>query len=216
MAPPFKTNRSNCQRVRNDIDAKLGVVFGQEAFIPKIVIPLAAIVFIAVQYADTSVDGYGFQVIMHKVVAPAVEFKTGGGWAIGKLEKGGVNGMVVRDFLQRLRSERLINFLLERLGKQPVDVVIAVVHEHEPAVLHVAFELIALVLRKLHQLVPAEVAERTFKQIGTIQPHYPLFLIDGQRGVFHERMQQIARHPLIGIPVAGGVLNAGKNERFQG
>jgi len=105
---------------------------------------------------------------MHEVVAPAVKFKTGGGGAVGKLEKDGVDGVVVRDFLHRLRPERPVHLLFERLSKQPVDVVITVVHKDEPAVLHVAFELIALVLRKLHQLMSAEVAERTFEEIGIV------------------------------------------------
>ena len=85
---------------------------------------------------------------MHQVVAPAVQLKRRRWWTFGKLEKAGINGVVVGDLLQRLRPERPAHLLLEGFGKQPVDVVVAVVHEDKPPILHVAFKLIALGLRE--------------------------------------------------------------------
>ena len=46
-------------RVHDDVDAKLCIVFRQESLIPKVVVPFAAIVLIAVQHANASVDGDG-------------------------------------------------------------------------------------------------------------------------------------------------------------
>lgn len=152
---------------------------------------------------------------MHEVVAPAIQLERGCRRAFGKFEKARVEGVIIGNLLQRFRAERPGHFLLERFGKQPIDVVVAVVGEHEPAVLYVPFELVAFGLGKLDQLMPAEVAKRTFVQIGTIQPHDALFLIDRNRGVFHQRMEQVDGHPLIGIPVSGGVLNTGEDEGFQ-
>gem|GEM_PF-4282160 len=36
------------KRVRDDVDAEFGVVFGQEAFVSEVVVPFAAVIFVAV------------------------------------------------------------------------------------------------------------------------------------------------------------------------
>ena len=65
-------NRLGRQGVHNDIDPKLGVVLGQKAFISEIIVPLAAVILVAVQNPDAIANDYSFEVIMHQVIAPAV------------------------------------------------------------------------------------------------------------------------------------------------
>ena len=81
---------------------------------------------------------------MHEVIAPAVQLEGRGRRTVGKLEKARIDRMSIGNLLQRFRTERAGHFLLEGFGKQPVDIVVAVVGEYEPAVLYVPFELVAL------------------------------------------------------------------------
>ncbi len=92
---------------------------------------------------------------------------------------------------------------------------ITIVDEDKAAVLDVPFEMFPLLRRKLHQLMATQVTERAFEQVRTAQLHHFFLLINGQRRVFHQRMQDVDRHPLIGVPIAGGILNAGEDEGFQ-
>ena len=69
---------SGVQGVHHDIDRELGVVFGKEALVAPIVIPLTAVILVAVKQAETAVEFDAFEVIMHDIVAPAIQFETGG------------------------------------------------------------------------------------------------------------------------------------------
>lgn len=60
------------QRIHHDIDPEPCVINCQESFVAEVVIPFAAVIFVAVQYPDPAVDDNCFQIIVHKVVAPAV------------------------------------------------------------------------------------------------------------------------------------------------
>jgi hypothetical protein len=92
--------------------------------------------------------------------------------------------------------------------------VVAVVHEYEAAVAHVLHEVLFLGRRKLHQPVPAEVAEGVVEQLGAVEGHYFFLGLDGHRGVLHQRVQQVGGHALVhGIPIAGVVAEAHECER---
>lgn len=203
------------QGIYHNIHPKTRIINGQETFVPEIVVPLAAVIFVAVQDADLSVDRDRFEIVVHEVVAPAVQLEGGGRRAIGKFEKTVVNRMVVGDFLQGFRAKRPGHFLLKRLGKKAVDIVVAIVDEHETAILHIPFEMVALLGRKFHQLMPAQIAEWAFEYFVTAQLYDFFLLVDRDRGVLNQRMQQIGRHSLVGIPVTGGVLDSGEEKRFQ-
>src|SRR5436853_6509287 len=60
-------------RVDGDIDGEFGIVVAQEAFVPPVVVPLAAVVLVAVQNRKTIAPLDALQVVMDDVVAPAVE-----------------------------------------------------------------------------------------------------------------------------------------------
>jgi len=150
---PVGSSQLSGKRIRYNIDPKLGIVFGQKAFIPKVIIPFAAVVFIAVKHADSTIHHDGFEVVMHEVVAPAVQLERRSGRPFGKLKKAGVQGMVIWNLPQGLWPERSGHLLLEGFGKQPVDVMIAIINEYEPTILDVSPELLAFVLRKFDQFV---------------------------------------------------------------
>jgi len=73
--------------IEDNIYPKFGIILGQEPFVPEIIIPFAAIVFIAEEYADAVIYQNCFQVIMYQVISPAIQFKRGSGRAFFKAEK---------------------------------------------------------------------------------------------------------------------------------
>ena len=51
----------------------------------------------------------------------------------------------------------------------------------------------------------AEVGEGVVEDIGAVEGYHFFLHIDGDGGVFDERIQQVGGHPLIGVPIAGSV-----------
>jgi hypothetical protein len=89
---------------------------------------------------------------------------------------------------------------------------IAVIHKDKASTLHIVFENLPLLLSKLHELMPAEVTKGTFVNLFAAQFNHTLFLIHRNRGILYQAMQDIGRHALIRIPIAGGVFDAGEEE----
>src|SRR5690554_2849367 len=162
---------SRCQRVDDDVDRELRVVLGQEALVAPVVVPFAAVVLVAVEHPEATVDLDALEVVVHQVVAPAVELVAGGGRAVGEAEEAVVQRVVVGQLVQRIGAEDRRHLRLEGPGEQAVDVVVAVVDEHEAAVADVALEVAALGRIEFHQLVPGQVAERRRQhaRIGQVQ-----------------------------------------------
>src|SRR5207342_1814398 len=125
---------SAVQCVHHDVDREPGVVLGQEALVAPVVVPLAPVILVAVEHAEAAVDLDAAQVIVHEIVAPPVQLEAGGGRALGEAEETAVQRMVVRQLAQRLGAEDRRHLRFERLREQAVDVVVAVVHEHEAAI----------------------------------------------------------------------------------
>jgi hypothetical protein len=76
--------------MKNYVYTEAGIVFGKPAFVAEVIIPLAAVIFVAIQYTSFAIDQNRLQIIMHQIVAPAVEFYTGGGWPVFEMKKGGI------------------------------------------------------------------------------------------------------------------------------
>ena len=68
----IKAVLSRVHRIHNYVHPELGVILGQEAFVPEIVIPFAAVVFIAVKYCNAAINGNSFQIVMNKIITPTV------------------------------------------------------------------------------------------------------------------------------------------------
>src|SRR5690606_15616592 len=73
---------SGGEGVHHDVDGELGVVFGEPALVAPVVVPFAAVVLVAVEHAQAALVLDALEVVVHQVVAPAVEFEAGGGRAV--------------------------------------------------------------------------------------------------------------------------------------
>jgi hypothetical protein len=89
---------------------------------------------------------------------------------------------------------------------------VAVVYKHKSALLDVGFEVLSLFLRKLHQLMSTQIAKWTFENLGTAEFNDLFLFIYRNRRVLYQAIDQIGRHTLIRIPIAGVVLEAGEEE----
>src|SRR5215207_8407762 len=79
-----------CERIDDDVDAKACIVLGGKAFVRPIVVPFAAVVFVGVEDSNAPIYFHGFQVIVNKVVAPAVQFVRRGGRPFLEFEESAV------------------------------------------------------------------------------------------------------------------------------
>src|SRR5690606_14742732 len=109
--------RSVRQCVHHDVHTELRVVFGEEAFVAPVVVPFAAVVFVAVEHAQPAIDLDALEVVVHQVIAPAVELEAGGRRAVGELEEAVVDGVTVGQLLQRGGAEDRTHLRLERGGE---------------------------------------------------------------------------------------------------
>src|SRR5690606_9254766 len=105
-----------------------------------VIVPLATIVLVAVEHAEAAVDADALEVVVHQVIAPAVELEAGGRRAV-ETEEAGIDGVVARQLAQGVAAEDRRHLRLEGTGEQAVDVVVAVVHQDEAAVADVALEV---------------------------------------------------------------------------
>jgi hypothetical protein len=104
----------------------------------------------------------------------------------------------------------------ERLGKQAIDIVVAIVGEDESAMANVFFQVLALFAGKLHEFMSAQVTKRATENLIAAEWYNVLGGVNRQSGVFDKRIENIDRHPLIHIPVPRLVLKAGKKEFIAG
>ncbi len=68
---------SGHQRVHNNIYPEFSIILRQEPFITVIIIPLAAVVFIAIQQGHPVINENSLQIIVNQVISPAIQFKGG-------------------------------------------------------------------------------------------------------------------------------------------
>src|SRR6185503_15909247 len=96
---------SRRQRVHHHVDGELGVVLRQPALVAPVVVPLAAVVLVAVEDGDAAVDLDRLEVVVHQVVAPAVELEGGRRRAVVEVEEGVVDPVRLGDLAQRVFTE---------------------------------------------------------------------------------------------------------------
>src|SRR5471030_592971 len=124
------------------------------------------------------------------------------------MEEARIDGVVVGDLLQGLGAEDARHLGLERFREQAVDVVVAIVDEQEAAALHVTLDVLALGRRELHQLVAGEIAERRLQHLRVRQRDDAFDRIDAQGRVLDQRIEHVAGHADIHVPVARLVSQA--------
>ena len=64
--------------------------------------------------------------------------------------------------------------------------------------------------------MPTEVAKWALKYFLARKCHHPLLLIHRNGSILNEGIEQIGRHTLVGVPVAGLVLEARKEKLLHG
>lgn len=65
------------ESIHDDVHSKFCVVFCKKALVSKVVVPFAAIVFVAVEEANPVIEEQGLKVIMDQIISPAIQFKAG-------------------------------------------------------------------------------------------------------------------------------------------
>ena len=70
-------HRSRGHRIHHQIDRELGVVLALEALVPPVVVPLAAVVLVAVEHAQPAAALDPAQVVVDDVVSPPVQLVRG-------------------------------------------------------------------------------------------------------------------------------------------
>jgi hypothetical protein len=170
-------------------------------------IPVA---YVAVDDAQTAGVLDALQVVVHEVVPPAVQLVRGRQRSVGELEERAIQRVVVRQPAQAAaRAEQDPHLLLERPRVQPVDVVVAVVREEQPALLHEVDDGVTLVPAEADQRVSCHEEERKGEQLGGVGADHDLVRIDGNGRVLHDRVEDAGRQGEYGAD-AGQALEPDK------
>jgi len=61
--------------IHYNIHPEFCIVLRKKSLVAKVIVPFAAIVLIAVQYADTVLHDDSLQIVMHQVVPPSIQLK---------------------------------------------------------------------------------------------------------------------------------------------
>src|SRR5688572_33094604 len=113
--------------IYDDVHAEARVVDGREALVVGVIIPLRAVVLVAVENPDSIATHHCLEMLVDQIVAPAVQLVAGRRRSIIELEESIVQGMRVRE-IDGCR-ERPCHLLHRRLVKDATDVVVVIVEE---------------------------------------------------------------------------------------
>jgi len=188
--------------IEDDIDAEFGIVFSEEPLVAEIIIPFAAIVFVAIEHSHAAIDSNGLQVVVDEVVAPTVELEAGIGRPFFKVEEAAVEGVVICELLQGLRAEEGGHLGFEGTGEKAIDVVVAVVREDEASVLNKLVKIGALPGVELYEFVAADIGEGIPEDVGVVEVDDHFTEVDGEGSIFYQGIEEVGGHPLVGIPVS--------------
>jgi hypothetical protein len=108
--------------------------------------------------------------------------------------------------------ERRLHLLLEAAGVQAIDVVVAVVRKQEAAVLHEPPQLVAFLVSEANQLVAGHEQERERQQLVARGGNDHLVGIDGDAGVFENRIEDVCRDLRVIVPVPRVVAEPREHE----
>ncbi len=87
-------------------------------------------------------------------------------------------------------------------GKKPVDVVVAVVGKDESPVADVFIKIGAFEGIKLYEFVTADITKGILKDVAAFEVDNFFLEVYGDGGVFDERVEEVCRHALVGVPVS--------------
>src|SRR4051812_42997979 len=95
--------------VDDDVHRELRVVLRAEALVAPVVIPLAAVVLVRVQDAQPALPLDAAQIVVHDVVAPAIELMARLRRSLRKTEKRPIQAMAVRELRHRALGKRALH-----------------------------------------------------------------------------------------------------------
>src|SRR5438045_5545169 len=87
--------------IDHDVHAKAGVVDGRETLRIRRIVPLRAVILAAVENSDAISLHHRLQVLVHQIVAPAIQLVTRRRRTVGELEEGAIDLVIVGEILQR-------------------------------------------------------------------------------------------------------------------
>src|SRR6185503_6136705 len=202
-------------RVDDDVDGELRVVLAQEALVAPVVVPLAAVVLVAVEHGDAAAALDRLQVVVDDVVAPPVQLVRGLRRTVLELEEAAIDRVRRRQLRQGVVRERRAHLLFERARVEAVDVVVAIVGEEQPAGVGEAPQVLALGGTEAHQLVAGHEEERKGEQLTGSGRDDDFLVVDRDRGVLDDRVEDVGRDLRVVVPVARLVAQAREDE-FRG
>ena len=126
------------------------------------------------------------------------------------MKKAAVDGVVVWDFMEGVRTEEGCHFGFEGAGEEAVDIVVAVIGENEAAVLNVLMKIGALAGAELNKFVAADIGEGVAKNLGTVEFDNLFLQVDGEGSIFYQGIEEVGWHALVGIPISGPVAEPHK------
>src|SRR6185312_4032771 len=108
--------------IHNDVDAEPGIVDSVETLALRMVVPFGAVILAAVEKRDVTVAHHTLKILVHEIVAPAVQLLTRRGRPVGELEEGVVQLVIVGNVDRLGKSNR---YLFDRgFVKHAVDIVV--------------------------------------------------------------------------------------------
>ena len=94
LIPELRAPPSARHRIHDDVDRELRVVLALEALVPPVVVPLAAVVLVAVEHAEPAAVLDAAQIVVDDVVPPAVQLVRGGRRAVLEREEAAIERML--------------------------------------------------------------------------------------------------------------------------
>ena len=148
---------------------------------------------------------------MHDVVAPPVQLVRCPRRTV-EAEKAPVERVRRRQRSERRVRKDRAHLLLERLRVQAVDVVVAVVGEEESAGVREGAQRLALRRGEANELVPGHEDERERRKLGRRGADDDFVLVDRDRCVLDDRIEDVGGDFRVVVPVAGVVPQTGEDE----
>src|SRR5690606_13319021 len=205
---------STREGIDDDVDGDLRGVLRLPAVpvLRELHVPLGAVVLVAVEHVDPVPVHDPHQVIVHQVVAPAVELVARRRGTVLELEERPVQPVVVRDLHQL--PEQLLELLRHRLVEDAVDVVVVVIDEDEASPPHVLLQVRPLPGREEYGEVPRDEEERVLEELVRVDADVDALRVQLERRVLGQDVDDVLRDERSALPVARGVDPGGEGERL--
>src|SRR5437868_12858659 len=200
--------------IDHDVHAKAGVVDSRETLRIRRIVPLGAVILAAVENGNAISLHYRLQVLVHQIVAPAIQLVTRRRRTVGELEERSIDLVIVGEILQR--RERAGDLLERGVVKDAADIVVVVVDEQHSTPLYQSTHVPSLRLTEPQRQVTGQINQRIFEQCVGRQWHVDARRRDRDRCVSRDRVNQIRGQARRAVPVARIVLTGAEYKASHG